>query len=78
MIKGAGSSRGRLVPDAIATGLTSNQLVTVFTRLGHIFCRFLANEHRLRSALSLAKVYQTTGRELAVDGLLVPALTDFT
>ena len=48
MIKGAGSSRGRLVPDAIATGLTSNQLVTIFTRLGHIFCRFLANEHQLK------------------------------
>ena len=31
----------------------------------------------LRSALSLAKLYQTTGRELAVDGLLVPALIDF-
>jgi hypothetical protein len=48
VIKGAGSSRGRLVPDAIATGLASSQLVTIFTRLGHIFCRFPANEHQLK------------------------------
>jgi predicted ATPase len=31
----------------------------------------------LRSALSLAKLYQATGRDLAVNGLIVPALIDF-